>query len=1125
MKKNSKEEPDKKPSSWYSVLDDAKEQRREFKEPGVENQNKSKSLEARSVISNNIRINSMNNTMEWLEGTLLRRRSETRVYKYNTRLLEAITDGDTAYMNRMLAMGANVNATCRLNQVSACHIAATINNDALSLLINAGAISMRSDKFGRTPLHLAAWAGHVRHIASLLDFPEALQDKVTSKMTPEVLQEIRTSRLTVPEMINRPCELNTLSTVPDAWSDGMEHNCRSIKESLPLFQPGWTALHAASARAQYKCVQLLLAAGADPMKTDLLSRTPIDVVGYDHYSKHKIDPADFRETVRMLREAGGKFQNSTASKVNTPLHTAVDLDSVDAVEEVLDAGATATLWNSHGLTAMHDCVKNRNKDILQLIANYEFGNEDPQVAVVDERDRWGYTVLSAAIKAGWTQGVCVALGAGASVTMKNNKGESPLHLAASYGNLDILQEVLIVSKFNSSLDFLNDQGETALFVAIRHNQIDVVRMLLSAGARIQEETVDRVNVLHVAAEHGHYEILEHLLEYDDHITNEMINEPDVISYTPLVHAVVNDHPKCVELLISKGANVHVEVHISETNTTTPLHLAARKNHFEICETIINNDLDTIHAVNSSGLMPLHEACYHGSRNVITLLLHRGADLSGHTGKTKLLPIDVLMNNLSKPTQFIEEIFDTCISSQGRNIQESNCKVKVDYRVLVPDESDWKQMRVIKGLVNTGNRHDQSRLLLHPLVQSFLYLKWKSLLPFFYTILAMHTCFVLALNVYVVSVFFYKDKKREVPGYFLPSIWEYILYVTIFLIAIQEIIFIKIKKRRYLLFLETWLKIWAVTLALVLPQTVNWKINNGEDWARLIATISLLLSWFEMMFLLSRFPDWGFYVLMFGKVANKVFKILLSFGFLLFGFAICFMIQFRAKVPFEGPWASFVKTMAMMTSEYDYQTTINKTDAAKVSASIIILRIIFLTFLILVSIVLMNLIAGVAVNNVNHLEMIGTIKRLEKQVEFITSLEDIVCHKLMKKVLPKKLYQKLSMNQKLKNVIYLMPRESTCSYCKYLPPRIREAIFETAQRQQMEMDEELGSMAFKMKLDQIHNIIVGSEEDESRRADLSESAVAKINEEIDKIRSEVSFIRNFLVTNRRRTISSNKSSFL
>lgn len=52
--------------------------------------------------------------------------------------------------------------------------------------------------------------------------------------------------------------------------------------------------------------------------------------------------------------------------MNSPLHTAVDLNSYEAVEEILDSGANPTVWNANGLTAMHECVKNRNKDILQV---------------------------------------------------------------------------------------------------------------------------------------------------------------------------------------------------------------------------------------------------------------------------------------------------------------------------------------------------------------------------------------------------------------------------------------------------------------------------------------------------------------------------------------------------------------------------------------------------------------------------------------------------------------------------------------------------------------------------------------------------------------------------------------
>lgn len=84
----------------------------------------------------------------------------------------------------------------------------------------------------------------------------------------------------------------------------------------------------------------------------------------------------------------------------------------------------------------------------------------------------------------------------------------------------------------------------------------------------------------------------------------------------------------------------------------------------------------------------------------------------------------------------------------------------------------------------------------------------------------------------------------------------------------------IKSRRYFLQLETWVKLSSVILASVLPHTVL--LSQGQaEWPRHVATCALLLSWIELMFLLSRFPNWGYYVLMFGKVATNVIKVRLS----------------------------------------------------------------------------------------------------------------------------------------------------------------------------------------------------------------------------------------------------------
>lgn len=84
----------------------------------------------------------------------------------------------------------------------------------------------------------------------------------------------------------------------------------------------------------------------------------------------------------------------------------------------------------------------------------------------------------------------------------------------------------------------------------------------------------------------------------------------------------------------------------------------------------------------------------------------------------------------------------------------------------------------------------------------------------------------------------------------------------------------VKSSRYFLQLETWVKFGSIGMATILPTAVNVTYWSNAEWPRHVATIALLLSWIQMMFLLSRFPNWGYYVLMFGKVATNVVKVII-----------------------------------------------------------------------------------------------------------------------------------------------------------------------------------------------------------------------------------------------------------
>lgn len=50
------------------------------------------------------------------------------------------------------------------------------------MLIKFGAEKLRIDRLGRTPLHLAAYAGHAKEVAILLDFPEGEAANVVEKL-------------------------------------------------------------------------------------------------------------------------------------------------------------------------------------------------------------------------------------------------------------------------------------------------------------------------------------------------------------------------------------------------------------------------------------------------------------------------------------------------------------------------------------------------------------------------------------------------------------------------------------------------------------------------------------------------------------------------------------------------------------------------------------------------------------------------------------------------------------------------------------------------------------------------------------------------------------------------------
>lgn len=97
-----------------------------------------------------------------------------------------------------------------------------------------------------------------------------------------------------------------------------------------------------------------------------------------------------------------------------------------------------------------------------------------------------------------------------------------------------------------------------------------------------------------------------------------------------------------------------------------------------------------------------------------------------------------------------------------------------------------------------------------------------------------------------------------------------------------------------------------------------------------------------------------------------FQVLLAFVCLIVGFAFSFAVLFHGNDQFRNSWRAVVKTVVMMMGEYEYGALFSdeKNGSSFLPATS---RVVFLAFVMLASIVLMNLMIGLAVNDIQGLE--------------------------------------------------------------------------------------------------------------------------------------------------------------
>uniref|UniRef100_A0A8C4HIQ3 Ankyrin repeat domain 52a n=1 Tax=Dicentrarchus labrax TaxID=13489 RepID=A0A8C4HIQ3_DICLA len=597
----------------------------------------------------------------------------------NTPLHVACYMGQEAVATELVNHGANVNQPNKCGYTPL-HLAAVSTNGALclELLVNNGADVFSPpngylihsvfsyfpsggeidcvDKYGNTPLHVAAKYGHELLISTLMT------------------NGADTARRGIHGMF--PLHLAVLY----GFSDCCRNKEHVLSAGFDINTPdnfGRTCLHAAASGGNVECLNLLLSSGTDLNKRDIMGRTPL------HYAA-----ANGRYQCTVTLVSAGAEVNEPDQTGCTPLHySAASQAFSSCLEHLLDNGADPSMVNSKGYSAVHYAAYHGNKQNLELVSfsllEMSFnalGDIESSIPVsplhlaadkghwqalrvltetaayVDMQDAAGRSVLYLAAQKGYARCVEVLLAQGASCLLNDNRLMwTPIHVAAANGHSDCLRMMIDYGEEGDLTNVADKFGQTPLMLAVLGGHTDCVHFLLEKGALPDAKDkrgstalhrgavlghddcvtallehkasalcrdVQGSTPLHYAASRGHTEILASLVQAT------MATDPqdkllDNKQYTPLHWAAYKGHEDCLEVLLEFKTFIH-----EEGNPFTPLHCALMNGHSGAAERLLESaGVHMINTRDAKGRTPLHAAAFAEDVAGLQLVLRHGTEIN------------------------------------------------------------------------------------------------------------------------------------------------------------------------------------------------------------------------------------------------------------------------------------------------------------------------------------------------------------------------------------------------------------------------------------------------------------------------------------------------------------------
>ncbi|KAF6200611.1 hypothetical protein GE061_005054 [Apolygus lucorum] len=301
--------------------------------------------------------------------------------------------------------------------------------------------------------------------------------------------------------------------------------------------------------------------------------------------------------------------NITDHQGNSPLHVAVEHDSLEAIDFLLQQkSVNANILNEKKQTVVHLATEMNKVKVLDVMKNYK------EKILVNLGGEHGRTALHLA--AIYDNDECARIlitDFKACPRKPCNNGYYPIHEAAKNASSRTMGVFLKWAEDRGCtreemISFYDSEGNVPLHSAVHSGDFKAVELCLKSGAKISTQQYDLSTPVHLACAQGALDIVKLMFSLQPEEKHTCLMSCDVQKMTPLHCAAMFDRHEIVQYLIKEGADVNP----LDKEKRSPLLLAGSRGGWKTVLTLIRLKAN-IHLKDANDRNVLHLVVMNGGR--------------------------------------------------------------------------------------------------------------------------------------------------------------------------------------------------------------------------------------------------------------------------------------------------------------------------------------------------------------------------------------------------------------------------------------------------------------------------------------------------------------------------------